>query len=101
IGFATGPVVTEQSPNDLAAQAQKISPPCEYVGQFFPPGDRDWVTFEAKKGDVYWVEVFSQRLGLPTDPFVLIQRVTKNDKGEEKVRDVKELYDMDYNIAVA
>jgi len=98
LSLATGPVVREQQPNDQPAQAQRISPPCEYVGQFYPPGDRDWVTFEAKKGDVYWVEVFSQRLGLPTDPFALIQRVAKNDKGEEKVSDVKELYDTDSNM---
>src|SRR6185295_6753185 len=95
---ATTPVASEQQPNDQPAQAQSISPPCEYVGQFFPPGDRDWVTFDAKKGDVFWVEVFSERLGLPTDPFVFIQRITKNDNGEEKGADVKELSDTDSNI---
>ncbi len=98
ISFATGPVVPERQPNDLPAQAQSISPPCEVVGQLYPPGDRDWVAFEAKKGDVFWVEVFSHRLGLPTDPFVLIQRVAKNDKGEESVSDVKELYDTEPDI---
>ncbi len=101
LSFATGPVVPEQQPNDQPAQAQKISPPCEYVGQLYPQGDRDWVTFEAKKGDVYWVEVFSQRIGQPTDPFVLIQRVTKNEKGEEQVSDIKELHDTDSNIGGA
>ncbi len=101
ISLATGPVVTERQPNDQPAQAQTISPPCEYVGQLYPQGDRDWVTFEAKKGDVYWVEMFSQRLGLPTDPFALIQRVTKNDKGEETVSDVKELYDTEGNFGGA
>src|SRR4029079_5393909 len=65
---------------------------------FYPPRDRDWVTFEAKKGDVFWVEVFSQRLGLPTAPFVLIQHVSKNDKNEEQISDVKELYDTDSTI---
>jgi hypothetical protein len=98
LSFATAPVVPERQPNDQPAQAQIISPPCEYVGQFYPAGDRDWVTFEAKKGEVFWVEVFSERLGLPTDPFALIQRVAKNDKGEEQVSDVKELYDTDSNI---
>lgn len=97
VGFATGPVVPERPTNDHPAQAQSIVPPCEYVGQFYPQGDQDWVTFEAKKGDVYWMEVFSQRLGLPTDPFVLIQRVSRNDKGEEQVSDVKELNDTDFN----
>src|SRR5947207_15031357 len=58
LSFATGPVVPEQQPNDQPVQAQIISPPCECVGQFYPPGDRDWVAFEAKKGDVFWVEAF-------------------------------------------
>ena len=48
--------------------------PCEIAGQFFPAGDVDCFTFDAKKGDVFWIEVFSQRLGLPTNPFLLVQR---------------------------
>jgi hypothetical protein len=100
LSFSTGPLVPEQQPNDQPAQAQSLSPPCEYVGQFYPQGDRDWVSFEAKKGEVFWVEVFSQRLGMATDPLVVIQRASKNDKGEEQVSDVKELNDTDSNIAV-
>ncbi len=88
IGYATAPVVLEQEPNDEPAQAQKITPPCEYVGHFGPHSDRDWVTFDAKQGQVLWMEVFSQRLGLPTDPFLLVQQVTKNDKGEEQIKDI-------------
>jgi hypothetical protein len=98
IGFATAPVVLENNPNDRAALAQKISVPCEYVGQFYPRGDHDWITFDAKKGDVYWVEVFSQRLGLPTAPFALVQRVDRNEKGQENVEDVQELSGADTNI---
>jgi len=98
IGFASAPVVLEQDPNNRAAQAQKIVPPCEVAGQFFPPGDMDWFAFDAKKGDAFWLEVFSHRLGLPTDPFLLVQRVTKNDKGEEQTSDVQELYDTDANL---
>lgn len=98
ISFATAPVILEQGTNDSPQSAQKISLPCEFVGQFFPKNDRDWITFEAKKGEVHWVEVFSHRLGLPTDPFAVIQRVTKNEKGEEQVSDVQEMYDLDTNI---
>ena len=98
LSFATAPVVTEQEPNDRPDQAQKVPLPCEFVGQFYPPGDRDWLTFEAKKGGVYWIELFSHRLGFPTAPFALVQRVGKNDKGEETVSDVHELYSSDANI---
>lgn len=98
LGFATAPVVLEQEPNNQPAQAQKISPPCEVAGQFYPGGEQDWFTFDAKKGDVFWLEVFSHRLGLATDPFALVQRVTKNEKGEEQTSDVQELNDNDTNI---
>jgi hypothetical protein len=48
--FATAPIVKEAEPNDNPSKAQKVSVPCEYVGQFYPRGDRDWLSFEAKKG---------------------------------------------------
>jgi len=98
LGFATAPVALEQEPNNQPAQAQKISPPSEVAGQFHPEGEQDWFTFEAKKGDAYWIEVFSHRLGLNTDPFVLVQHVTKNEKGEEQSNDVLELNDSDTNL---
>jgi hypothetical protein len=74
ISFARGPIVAEQEPNDTPDHAQKITPPCDVAGQFFPAGDADVYSFEAKKGDVWWFEVTSQRLGLPTNPFLLIER---------------------------
>jgi hypothetical protein len=98
LAVADAPPVAEQNPNDKPAEAQKLAPPCEVAGQFFPRGDRDWYSLDAKKGDVFWVEVFSQRLGVPSDPFLLVQRVTKNDKGEEQSADVQEVYDSDANV---
>jgi hypothetical protein len=98
ISFATASVIAEQEPNDRPEQANPVAIPCEIVGQFYPAGDQDGIMVEAKKGEIYQVEVFSRRLGLQTDPFVLIQRVMKNDKGELKTSDVKELYDSDANI---
>ena len=101
LSFASAPVIEEQNPNDKPEAAQKVTLPCEFVGQFYPNGDQDWISFTAKKGAVYWVEMFSQRLGLPTDPFVLLQRVVVNDKGVESVSDVQELSGTDANIGEA
>jgi hypothetical protein len=56
-----------------------INPPCEIAGQFYPAGNVDLYTFAAKKGDVWWVEVFSHRLGWPTDPLLLINDQEFND----------------------
>ena len=102
IFFADAPVVGEAAvPNDKPAEAQKITIPCDYAGLFYPRRDRDWVTFDAKKDEVYWVEVVSERLGVPTNPYFRLERVTKNDEGEESVSTVKEVQDSPVNIGGA
>ena len=102
IFFSDAPVIAEVAgPNEKASEAQKITVPCDYAGLFYPRRDRDWVTFDAKKGDVYWVEVVSDRLGAPTNPYFRVERLTKNDKGEEKVSMVKEVTDSPVNIGGA
>jgi hypothetical protein len=89
IGFANDSVAAEHEPNNALGEAQKLTPPCEVAGQFFPAGDADIYTFDAKKGEVWWIEVISQRLDLPTNPFVLIQRESA---------DAQEAYGADTNI---
>lgn len=86
-------VVIEAEPNSEAAAAHKLTPPCEYVGQFYPQRDIDWVQFDAKKGEVYYIEAISNQLGLDSDPYFALFRVTKNDKGEEQVADVAQVDD--------
>jgi Bacterial pre-peptidase C-terminal domain len=86
---ASAPIVVESGPNTTAARPRLLQPPCEFVGQFFPRGRRDWVSFLAKKGEVYWIEVISQRLGLPTDPRMLVQQIKRDAKGAEQVVDIQ------------
>jgi hypothetical protein len=83
IGFSAVPMLREIEPNNRAGQAQKVTVPCEVAGQFNPAGDVDCYAFEAKKGDVYWLEVFSHRTGRVTSPFLLVQR---------EGTDIKEVY---------
>lgn len=83
----------ETEPNNEAKQAQKITLPCDISGAFYPAADVDTFEFAAKKGEVWWVEVASERLGLPTDPFVLVQRVTV-EGGKETLSDVAEFGDI-------
>ena len=98
IGYAAAPVILEQEPNDEPVKANAVTLPCEFVGQFGPRGNPDWLQFDAKANEVFWVEVVSERLGLPTDPAVLLQRVTKNDKGEEQVADITDFDDHGPNL---
>ena len=74
ISLTSDPVVAESEPNNQPTQAQKLTPPCEVAGQFFPAADADCFSFDAKKGDVFWIEIVSQRLDLGTNPFLLVQR---------------------------
>ncbi len=89
----TKPASEEKEPNDKPAVVQKITLPCDIAGKFFPAADVDAFEFDGKKGDVWWIEVASQRLGLPTDPLVVVQRVTKNG-ATEKLADFAELTDI-------
>lgn len=88
-GLAANALAAEVEPNNQPAEAQKITLPCDLSGSFFPAADVDTFEFTAKKGEIWWVEVASERLGLNTDPFVLVQQVK-----DGKAVDVAELYDI-------
>jgi len=93
IGYASAPVVVEQEPNDQPDKAQRVTPPCEFAGRFYPARDRDWIVLDARKGESLWIEVISERTGLPTDPWLLIQRVETDKQGHRQVHDLKEVDD--------
>lgn len=92
--------LTEAEPNNDAANVQKIALPCDIAGSFYPAADVDRFEFEAKKGEEWWIEVGSERFGLPTDPAVLIQQVT-TDGGVEKLTDVAEFSDIPSPVKVS
>jgi hypothetical protein len=78
--FARGPVVLDNDANDTSQTAQHITVPCEIAGRIERRRDRDWYQFSAKKGEVYTIEVFSDRLGAETDMyFVLRNADTKQE----------------------
>ena len=84
----------ETEPNNKQAEAQKISPPCNIAGTFFPAADVDTFEFTAKKGETWWVEVASERIGRLTDPSIIVQHVS-GEGADEKLTDVVELNDID------
>ncbi len=96
-GVPVRAAVTEVEPNNQHDQAQKIRLPCDIAGRFFPAADVDTFEFTAKKGDVWWVEVASERLGLPTDPSIVVQHIGENGK----LTDVVELSDIPSPVKVS
>ena len=92
--------VAEVEPNNQATQAQKITLPCDIAGAFATAADVDLYQFEAKKGEVWWIEVGSERFRLPTDPAVLVQQVTGTG-ADEKVTDIAEFSDIPSPVKVS
>ena len=99
-GLTDDAVVAESEPNNKHAQAQKITLPCDISGNFFPAADVDTFEFTAKKGEVWWVEVASERFGLPTDPSIVVQHVS-GEGADEKVTDLVELSDIPSPVKVS
>jgi hypothetical protein len=93
VGLRENAESAEVEPNNTHAQAQKISLPCDVSGSFFPAADVDTFEFTGTKGDVWWVEVASERLGRSTDPSIIVQHVS-GAGAEQKLTDVAELSDI-------
>lgn len=77
----------EPEPNDPAHPAL-IALPTEIRGEFYPVRDADSFQFTAKKGDVWWMEVTSNRMGIPTNPRLVVEHLEKAKDGSEKATDV-------------
>jgi hypothetical protein len=75
------------------AEAYTIALPCDIQGSFYPAADVDTFEFEAVQGDVWWVEVGSERMGLPTDPAILVQYLDRSG-AKEAWLDLAELTDI-------
>ncbi len=93
--YANAPVVLEGGNNDKPDNAQEVFLPCEIAGRIEKRQDRDWYSFTAKKGDVYAIECFSERLGAPTDMAVFLygppnrQQLTELDDDNDALNPVK------------
>ena len=93
VARAIAPVVLEVPVADESDAVQRITPPCEYVARFFPRGDHDTVSFQANNGDVWWLEVVSHRMGMETDPRMVVEKITTDDQGNEQVSKVADVDD--------
>lgn len=102
LGLASKAALNEVEPNNDGGHAQRITLPCDIAGRFFPAADVDFYEFEAKKGEEWWVEVASERLGWPTDPAILVQKVVKGSNGSpEMLTDILELTDIPSPVKVS
>jgi hypothetical protein len=83
-------VVLDNGANDTPETAQPIAPPCEIAGRIEKKGDRDWYAFTAKKGEVYSIEVYGDRLGSPVDLFLQL----RNGSAKKMIADLDDNTDL-------
>ncbi len=76
-----------------------VTPPLDFSSVFPRGAELSGVTFTAKKGDVWWVEIAGDRLGQGMDPVVSIQRElsTRDAGGRVQYGEVSELGELDSN----
>lgn len=95
--FALTPFsVITGAPTGLVA----VTPPCDFSSLFPARGRWSGVTFEAKQGQVFWVELVSERWGHPVDPMAIVQRAKTPEATAEGAGwvDVLELGDTEQNL---
>jgi len=81
IGLSDVPVTGTPSDNHSTSAAQPIVIPAEISGQLAANGELDWFRFEAKRGEVLWLEAYGERIGAPLDLDVSIL----NNSAEEEL----------------
>lgn len=64
----------ENDAPSAAPQPVALKLPARHTGWFAPRGQARIFTFEAKKGDVFWIEVNCAGKGLAADPFIVVEK---------------------------
>ncbi len=93
--------------NDLAKTAKHdvpvdlvLTPPCEFCSVFPAAGKTASFVFKAKKGDVFWTEVVSHRLGQTSDPALVLEKI-EGQGAEAKADFVADAPDTDMSASAA
>ncbi|MCA8988676.1 MAG: serine protease [Planctomycetaceae bacterium] len=99
LNLAGLPEQAEQDSTDNNA-VMNITLPARISGSFYPAADVDRFQFSAKKEEVWWIEVASERLGLSTDSSIVVQRLEPNGE-QTKLTDVLQLTDIPSPVKVS
>ena len=78
VGVGEKQVVLDNEKNNTADTAQKVELPCDIAGRIAKKNERHWYSFAAKKGEVWTLEVFAERIGSPVDAYFILT----DDKGK-------------------
>ena len=78
-----------------------MTAPGEFAGRFQSPGDSDYYTFHADAGQVFYIDVFADRIGSLADPYLVVEQVGRDAKGAETVTRMTSIDDENTNVAPA
>jgi hypothetical protein len=86
--WAQGTIVRDNLENSTPDKAQAVAPPCDIAGRIAKKSERHWYSFAAKKGDVWTLEVFAERIGSPVDAYFVLtdaqgKVITEQDDGAD------------------
>ncbi len=90
-----GDAVAEVEPNDSPAAAQPVVVPGEIDGLL----DRDWFAFTAEATGPLVVEVLSHRLGVASDPMMVVHQVTRDEGGKRGAEQMRQVGEFDDTLA--
>ena len=76
-----------------AAAPEALTLPAKFAGWFPARGKARMFTFEARKGETCVIEVHCSRQGLAADPFLVVEKISKDADGKETYATVGEVYD--------
>ena len=79
------PELLEKEPNDKAASAIALVPPCAINGRFASRGDRDYYSISGKKGLRLMIRGETRRSGSPTDLYLRLEK-----PGGEKISEAED-----------
>lgn len=82
------PVAEETEPSNDPDAAQPVPFPIAVAGRLHPRGDRDRFSFAVEAATEITVELFSRRLGQPTDAAVLVESLTQDAAGTMQTKEV-------------
>jgi hypothetical protein len=81
-------IVLDNEKNFTADVAQEVKVPCDIAGRIAKKNERHWYKFDAKKGQVWTLEVFAERIGSPVDAYFILtdekgKVITEQDDGAD------------------
>lgn len=97
--FTREKAVLKKNPGGTKSDtAEALAAPCEVIGMIAKRNDRDWYSFEAKKGEPVMLELTAERNGTPADFYFTVHNPqAKNDQmGPEQDDDADLLHPTEF-----